>query len=112
MLQTVNSKNKIMSMIGMAYKANRVVSGEELLKKSIKEGKIKLIIIAEDASNNTKKRLINSALHYSIPYYICLSMDDLRRVISWKYRAFIGITDLNFSKILGKLIDDSFYNKE
>ena len=106
-MQTVNSKSKTVSMIGMAYKANKIISGEELLKKTIKENKIKLLIIAEDASNNTKKRFINNAMRHNIPYYIYLTMEDFSRSLGWKNRAVIGITDTNFSDILGKLIGDS-----
>lgn len=94
-------------MIGMAYKAKKVISGEEILRKSIKENKVKLIIIAEDAADNTKKRFINSATHYNLPYYIYLTMDDFGKCLGWKSRAVIGITDTNFSDVLGKLIGDS-----
>ena len=41
--------NKVHSMIGLATKAGKVVSGEFAVEKAIKDGKAFLVIIAEDA---------------------------------------------------------------
>lgn len=102
-----SEKEKVLAMIGMAYKAKKVISGDETLKKSIKENKIKLLIIAEDASENTKKRFVNSAIYYNIPFYIYLTKQELSISLNWKNRSVVGITDTNFSNVLGKLIGDS-----
>ena len=102
-----SEKEKVLAMIGMAYKAKKVISGDETLKKSIKENKIKLLIIAEDASENTKKRFVNSATYYNIPFYIYLTKQELSISLNWKNRSVVGITDTNFSNVLGKLIGDS-----
>lgn len=95
---------KIASIIGMANKANKIVSGEEILRKSIREKKVKLIIIAKDASDNTKKRFSNSASYYDIPYYTVLTKYDFSKSLGWKNRSVIGITDSNFANTLEKLI--------
>ena len=41
--------NKVHSMIGLATKAGKVVSGEFAVEKAIKDGKAFLVTIAEDA---------------------------------------------------------------
>ena len=48
-------QNKILSLVGLAMKAGKVVSGEFSTEKAVKEGKASLVIVAEDASDNTKK---------------------------------------------------------
>lgn len=48
------SQDSILSMIGLAKRAGKVVSGEFSTEKAVKENKAKLVIVSEDASNNTK----------------------------------------------------------
>lgn len=48
--------NKALSLIGLATKAGKTVSGEFSTEKSIKTGKGYLAIVAGDSSDNTKKK--------------------------------------------------------
>ena len=48
-------QDKALAMLGMAAKAGKVVSGEFSVEKAVKEGKAWLVLVAEDASFNTKK---------------------------------------------------------
>ena len=57
------NKNKIKSLIGLATKARKVVSGEFSTEKAVRSGQAKLVVIAEDASDNTKKKFRNMALY-------------------------------------------------
>ena len=49
-------KNKFFSMLSLCQRAGRLVSGELPCENAVKSGKAKLLIIAEDASANTKKK--------------------------------------------------------
>ena len=53
-------QDRIYSMLGLAMKAGKVVSGEFAVDKSIKDGSAWLVIIASDASDNTTKKFSNS----------------------------------------------------
>ena len=44
-------------MLGMAAKAGKIESGEFSTEKAVKGGRGRLVIVAEDASDNTKKCL-------------------------------------------------------
>ncbi len=50
-------KDKVLSLLGIAQKAGRVVSGEFSVEKAVKEGKACLVLVAKDASDNTKKNV-------------------------------------------------------
>ena len=50
-----DNNKKAASYIGLAKKSGRLVSGEYMVEKTIKEGKAELVIVAADASENTKK---------------------------------------------------------
>ena len=62
--------NKILNLIGLAMRAAKVVSGEFSTEKLIKENKAKLVIVATDASDNTKKLFMNKCAYKKIPIYI------------------------------------------
>ena len=57
-------QDKALAMLGMATKAGKVVSGEFSVEKAVKEGKAWLVLVAEDASDNTKKSFTNMCEFY------------------------------------------------
>ena len=52
-------QNKLLSLIGIAMKAGKLVSGEFSTETAIKSGKAYLVIITGDASKNTVKKFTN-----------------------------------------------------
>ena len=58
--------NKVLSLIGLATKAGKTVSGEFSTEKSVKTGKGFLALVADDASENTKKKFRNMCTYYVI----------------------------------------------
>ena len=52
-------KKKLLNMIGLATRARKVVSGEFSTEKSVKSGRSHLVIVSEEASENTKKMFTN-----------------------------------------------------
>jgi ribosomal protein L7Ae-like RNA K-turn-binding protein len=92
--------NKGYSLISLASKAGKLVSGEDAVRISIRSGKVKLTIVAEDASDNTKKRFRNSAAFYNVPLITWGLKEHLGSCIGKSERSVLGITDENFSKSL------------
>ncbi|WP_342455632.1 L7Ae/L30e/S12e/Gadd45 family ribosomal protein [Caloramator sp. Dgby_cultured_2] len=50
-------KDNLYSFIGLMQKAGKLSSGDDAVEIEIKKKKAMLVIIAEDASENTKKNL-------------------------------------------------------
>ena len=69
--------NKIFSMIGLATRAGKTVSGEFSVEKAVKTKKAFLVLVSEEASDNTKKLFQNKCKHYQIPVYIYGSREEL-----------------------------------
>lgn len=107
----MDNRSKIISMIGMANKAKKIVSGEESVRSSIRMKKVKLVIVTEDASYNTKKRFSYCAHYYNIPYCFYLNKDEMAKSIGGKIRSVIGVIDENFSNQIKKLIDSTLETK-
>ena len=72
----VNSK-KLLSLIGLATRARKVVSGEFSTEKSVKSGRSRMVIVSEEASDNTKKMFTNMCAHYKVPIYLFGTKDEL-----------------------------------
>ena len=60
--------NKILGAVGLAAKARKLISGTELCVDYMRAGKGKLLIVASDISDNTRKKLIKTAVFHKIPY--------------------------------------------
>lgn len=85
--------------LGIAYKAKKVIFGEEVLL-NIKD--IKLVVIASDISNGSKKRIVSKCEYYGIKYIDKYSCDDISNALGKKNIKTIGIKDEGFAKLLSK----------
>ena len=59
--------DRLLSLLGIAQKAGKIVSGGFLCEKAIKSREAKLVIIAEDAQKNTVSTISNKCTFYHIP---------------------------------------------
>ncbi|RCK10940.1 DUF448 domain-containing protein [Bacillus licheniformis] len=56
-----------LSLLGLANRARKVVSGEDLVVKEIRHSRAKLVLLADDASANTEKKVTDKCRHYDVP---------------------------------------------
>ena len=99
------NQSRVYSMLGLAMKAGKVVSGEFAVDKSIKEDSAFLVIIASDASDNTRKKFSNSCEFYEVPEYVYGMKEELGRAIGRDMRSSLAITDEGFAKSLRKHLE-------
>lgn len=99
-------KDNIYSFIGLMQKAGKLSSGDDSVEIEIKKKKAMLVIIAEDASENTKKKFINMCEYRKIPYVIFGEKDNLGFAIGKSSRSVIAIKDKNFASGFLKKIDN------
>lgn len=55
---------KLLSMLSICQKAGKIASGDFAVEKALQNGSAFYIIIASDASQNTKKKFENKAFYY------------------------------------------------
>lgn len=92
----------VLSMVGIAMKAGKAVSGEYKTENAVKTGKAYLAIIAKDASENTKKKFKNMCEFYEVPFQLYGSKDTLGHSIGKEFRASIAITDEGIAQAIMK----------
>ena len=90
--------SKALSLISLATKAGRTASGEFCTENEVKSGKAELVVIAADASDNTKKKFQNMCDFYEVPIYFYGDKDTLGHAMGKEFRATLAVTDAGFAK--------------
>ena len=96
---------KVLSLIGLATKAGKTVSGEFCTEREVKSGRAALVIVAEDASDNTKKKFQNMCEYYKVPIYFYEDKDTLGHAMGKQFRASLAVLDEGFAKGSRKHMD-------
>nr|WP_296267932.1 ribosomal L7Ae/L30e/S12e/Gadd45 family protein [uncultured Merdimonas sp.] len=96
---------KVLSLIGLATKAGKTVSGEFCTEREVKSGRAALVIVAEDASDNTKKKFQNMCEYYKVPIYFYEDKDTLGHAMGKQFRASLAVLDEGFAKGIRKHMD-------
>ncbi len=89
-------------MVGIATKAGRIDSGEFMTENAVKSGKAALVIIAGDASENTKKKFNDMCEFYEVPIRAYSTKEELGRAIGKEFRASIAVTDEGLAQAIMK----------
>lgn len=95
--------NNFLNLLGLANRAHKIVTGEILIKK-IRNNEINLVIIASDASDNTKKKFIDKCTSYDVEYILASNRKELSNAIGKNNRVALGIQDAGFAKSLKEKI--------
>ncbi len=94
------NEHKALSLLSLAKKAGKVVSGEYSTEKTVKSGKAFLVVIAQDASANTRKKFADMSTFHEVPLVYIASKERLGRTIGKEYRASLAVLDENFSEAI------------
>lgn len=98
--------DKVISMVGMATKAGKTVSGEFMTEKAVKEHSAYLVLVAEDASDNTKKMFHSMCMFYGVPCYEYGTKEMIGHGMGKGMRASLAVLDQGFcNAIVKKLIE-------
>lgn len=98
--------SKALSMISLATKAGKTASGEFSTEQSVKSFRAELVIVATDASENTKKKFRNMCEFYEVPIYFYGDKDTLGHAMGKEFRASLAVNDLGFAKGIMKHLDN------
>ena len=85
--------DRAMQMLSLAQRAGKIASGEFMTESSVKEGKSFLVIIAGDASDNTKKKFTDMCNYHHVPLLIYADRDTLGHAIGKEFRASLSVND-------------------
>lgn len=104
-------KNNIYGLLGISAKAGKLVSGMDATVDNIKRGRVKLIILAEEASEKTKKEMNYYSEKNNIKLIVYGNIDENSHAIGKKNRAIIAILDDGLANSILKEIEREVYGK-
>ncbi|MEG1929925.1 MAG: ribosomal L7Ae/L30e/S12e/Gadd45 family protein [Anaerovorax sp.] len=99
-------RTKIHSYLGFAKRSRNLVTGYNTCVVTIHHKKAKLLILAEDLSENTLKKMKSLADSSGTPYRVYGTLQELSQITGSQDRGIFAITDANFAKVILKEIDN------
>ena len=84
-------KAKVLSYIGLATRARKSVSCEFSVENSVR--KAKLVVVSEEASENTKKKIRSLCEYYKVPLYVACSSAELGSACGKEFRMSVAVED-------------------
>ena len=102
------NKPKYWTYLGFAARAGKAPSGEFQTENAVKQRKAKVVILAKDASDNTKKQFLNMCAGAGIPCVQLADKEALGYAIGKDFRSSCAITDSSLAEAFLKgLREDS-----
>lgn len=94
---------KAYNLLGLAQRAGQVQSGDSGSEALLKKGKVRLIILAGDASDKTKEHFINIAKLGNVPWIEAGEKLQLGIALGKSPRSVVVVTDDGFALRLQEL---------
>lgn len=97
-------QDRVLSLLSIAQKAGKAVSGGFQCEEACRNRKAKLVILAEDAQKNTVGTFQNKCAYYKIPYCFYGSKEALGHAIGRGERSCVAVTDQGLADSIGRLL--------
>ncbi len=94
-------------MLGFAMRAGKIIAGTDLVCKAMKGGSVRLAVISSEASDSTKKKLVNKCEFYGVRFVMAdIDTGELARIIGKSFAAAaVAVTDEGFAAEIIKLFE-------
>ena len=99
-----NRKQQVLNLLGLAQRAGRLISGEELVVDAIRKGQAKLVFLAQDAGPNLTKKITDKSKTYQVEVVTAFSTLELSIAVG-KSRKVLTVTDAGFTKKMRSIME-------
>ncbi|PWG00734.1 L7Ae/L30e/S12e/Gadd45 family ribosomal protein [Levilactobacillus bambusae] len=99
----MTNQEKAQQLLGLVRRAGQLTTGEQFTLASIRDRSAKLVILANDASDNTLKQFRDKTASYQISLDETFTKADLSAAIGMK-RTVVAIKDAGFADKLKALL--------
>ncbi len=103
--------NKLLSLLGFAQKAGKLATGDETCELYLKRKKVKLILLATDAAENTLEKWKWAGKGNNVPVYAIADRETLSHAIGKANRTVVAVLDSGFARQMEKLMRESGTDK-
>lgn len=99
------NKQKVFGLLGICTKAGKIVFGSQACEELVEKKKAKLIIIADNAAERTKKNFRSICQRNNVDCITFGQIDEMSKAIGKENKAILGIKDKNLSNEILKIIN-------
>lgn len=99
------NRERVLTLLGFAQKSGNLLTGEDTCILHIRKGKVRVVMVAGDASDNTKRRFEGMCKSRGIPFRTVLDKETLSQAIGKHNRTVFAIEDDKFAENVLKGID-------
>lgn len=99
-----------MDIFGLSTRAGKTVFGTDACLQAIEKKKLKLVLIAEDASERTKQNFIKKCKDNLIPVFVFGKAEELSKWVGKMNKVVIGIKEKNLAKEIIEIFDGGDIN--
>ncbi len=89
----MDNSRKALNLLGLAEKAGKLASGEFQTETAVKKGRAYLAVIAEDASENTRKKFRSMCEYRNVPCIVRFRKEELGRAAGKDLRSSMAVLD-------------------
>ncbi len=100
-------KNKVLSLLGFAKKSGNLVSGVNTCGFNMAKGKVKLVILTEDISENSEKKIMKDVRKYGVNHIKYGMGEELSRATGAEGRSVFAVLDENFAEAIRREIENN-----
>ena len=93
-------RSKVDGMIHLARKAGKIIYGSDAAVKAVRFKKAYLVILAEDASENTKKLINNKCKSFGVQVLCMGTAAELGEKFGKSDISVMAVSDENFAKAI------------
>ena len=98
-------QSKVYGVLSLAARGRNVVSGEFSTISAVKDGSAVLVIVAEDASDNTKKLFKDKCAFYKVPIYTYGTKAELGHAMGKAERSSLALVNEGLARSIEKHLE-------
>lgn len=92
-----DNQQKVLNLLGLARRANKLVTGEDRVLAAIRQQKVALVFFAKDGGSSSQKKFTDKTRFYQIPLVTAFTRDELTGATGMA-RSVIGVNDQGFAR--------------
>ena len=93
-------QNKFLTYLGFAKKSGNLVSGVNTCSFNMARGKVKLLILAEDISENSEKKIMKDVRKYGVDHIKYGNSEEMSHATGTSGRTVFAVLDENFANTI------------
>ena len=90
-------------MLGLAARAGMVISGTGRVREAVRDGRVRLVLLASDASRNSRDKLEPLLRAVGLPHGVIAGRAALGAAVGKAPLSAVGITDAKMARRIGEL---------